>query len=154
MKSIFHLLSGSGVAGLGLTILACACSNSTEDLAQKAESEIYRAELDFSALAQKEGVPKAFETFAADDAVINRNNTIVEGKTAIAEFYRQGNWENATLQWKPDKVFASASGDLGYTYGKYLYTSVDSAGQKITSEGIFHSVWKKQADGQWRFVWD
>ena len=47
-------------------------------------------------------------------------------------------------------VDAAASGDLGYTYGKYQFSAVDSSGQEIKAEGIFHTVWKKQPDGFWK----
>lgn len=47
----------------------------------------------------------------------------------------------------------TAFADLGYTYGHYTYTTVDSTGKRIIYKGIFHSVWKKR-DGVWKFVWD
>ena len=58
------------------------------------------------------------------------------------------------LVWKPDYVDVSESGDLAYTYGKYTFTSRDSTGRKVVSKGIFHTVWKRQEDGSWKFVWD
>jgi len=43
---------------------------------------------------------------------------------------------------------------MGYTYGKYIWSSTDPAGKPITFNGIFHTVWKKQPDGSWKYVWD
>jgi len=43
---------------------------------------------------------------------------------------------------------------MAYTYGKYTMTIIDSAGESKVSNGIFHTVWKKQKDGSWKFVWD
>ena len=60
----------------------------------------------------------------------------------------------AKLEWIPDFVDVSASGDLGYTYGKYTITTIDSIGQTIKRGGIFQTIWKRQPDGRWRFVWD
>ncbi len=142
------------VAAIFLALGSHACSTPPADLSEVAQAEILQAEADFAAMAQKEGVPSAFETFAAEDGVIHRNNLIIEGKQAIADFYHNGNWKNTTLNWVPDKVVASKSGDLGYTYGRFLYSTQDSTGQTNTVEGIFHTVWKKQPDGHWRFVWD
>jgi ketosteroid isomerase-like protein len=48
----------------------------------------------------------------------------------------------------------SACGDLGYTWGSYTFTATDSLGATHRSEGIFHTVWKRQPDGSWKFVWD
>ena len=58
------------------------------------------------------------------------------------------------LSWKPDFVDVSASGDLGYTYGHFTYSYTDSTGTIMESSGVFHTVWKRQADGSWLFVWD
>ena len=46
------------------------------------------------------------------------------------------------------------SRDLGYTYGHYTFSYIDSGGNKIENKGVFHTVWKRQSDGTWRFVWD
>ena len=62
--------------------------------------------------------------------------------------------ENVQLTWKADFVDVSASGDLGYTYGEYTYTYKDEAGNTLSEKGIFHTVWKRQKNGDWRFVWD
>ena len=56
--------------------------------------------------------------------------------------------------WKPDFVDVSSSGDLGYTYGQYTFIRLDSIGNETASQGIFHTVWKRQSDGNWRFVYD
>ena len=104
-------------------------------------------------MAQTEGVEKAFVYFADDSAVILRGNQLLKGKEAIGLKYSKFQL-NAKLEWAPDFADVSASGDLGYTYGKYTLTTVDSLGHMTQSNGIFHTVWKRQADGKWRFVWD
>ena len=48
----------------------------------------------------------------------------------------------------------SESGDLAYTYGKYTFSAFDSNAKKIEAKGIFHTVWKRQEDGSWKFVYD
>lgn len=105
-------------------------------------------------MAQKEGIPKAFIFFAAEDAVINRNNKLYEGKKAIQQYFDQLPPSEATLTWKPEFVDVAASGDLAYTYGPYNYSGINAAGDTIQSTGVFHTVWKKQTDGGWKFVWD
>lgn len=104
-------------------------------------------------MAQLEGVEKAFLNFAADSAVILRKGQLLKGKEAIHIQYKSFP-HDAKLEWTPVFADVSASGDLGYTYGKYTYTSTDSLGISTQSRGIFHTVWKRQLDGQWRFVWD
>jgi ketosteroid isomerase-like protein len=129
-----------------------ACT-SQEDQVEKWKQEIVETEKEFSAMAQKEGIPAAFMAYAAEDAVLMRNNTLVIGREALKESF-QGSPENVSLIWKPDFVDVAESGDLGYTYGKFVYTLTDSLGNENVAEGIFHTVWKRQADGSWKFVWD
>lgn len=118
------------------------------------KNEIVETEKAFSELALKEGIPAAFLTYAAEDVVVMRNNAIIEGKAALKESFGEGPGDNVSLSWEPDFVDVAASGDLGYTYGKYQYTMTDSLGNKTVQEGVFHTVWKRQDDGSWRFVWD
>jgi len=134
-------------------ILIFACEPRQESL-ENWKNEIEETEKEFSAMAQQEGITAAFLAFAADDAVLMRNNALVLGKEAIKESLGAGSGDNASLTWKPDFVDVAASGDLGYTYGRYSYTLTDSAGNKQVQEGIFHTVWKRQEDGSWKFVWD
>lgn len=124
------------------------------DLSLQAAAEIAAAETAFANMAKEEGVPAAFLAFAADDAVLMRNNSLIEGHDAMRAYFEKSTLDSVQLSWTPDKVVASKSGDLGYTYGKYQFSAVDTSGQVIRSEGIFHTVWQRQADGAWKFVWD
>ncbi len=132
---------------------SCNSVNNGEKIAQS-KQEILNSEKAFEACLQKEGITSAFRKFAADDAVINRHNEIIKGKTAIKEFYEKEKTGKDKLIWTTDFVDVSSSCDLGYTYGKYIYTAIDSTGQGKDYKGIFHTVWKKQTDGSWKFVWD
>ena len=107
-------------------------------------------------MTQKDGISTAFLFFAADEAVLFREQKLIVGKTAIKESFEKSkkNSIKVSLAWEPDFVDVSASGDLGYTYGKFVYTTVDSLGVDNSVEGVFHTVWKRQKHGEWRFVWD
>lgn len=116
--------------------------------------EILQAEQDFNDMAQEKGLVAAFHHFAASDGAIKRGKKVVTGKNAIKEWYENDVRPNETLTWKPTYVDVSSSGDLAYTYGDFIFTSVDSTGAKKENTGIFHTVWKRQQDGTWKFVWD
>ncbi|MEM8895683.1 MAG: nuclear transport factor 2 family protein, partial [Bacteroidota bacterium] len=106
----------------------------------------------FAQMASEEGLGPAFEYFAAPDGVINRRRTVIQGKSAIRQYYDEQPDDGATLEWSPSFVDVAASGDLAYTYGPYTFTYPDSLGNPIESKGIFHTVWRLQPDGTWRFV--
>lgn len=133
--------------------VVCAC-NSEKDRMDRSKKEIAETEKAFSLMADKDGIGKAFLTYADENAVLNRNNSIIKGHDSIREQFADVDNERVKLTWSPDFVEVAASGDLGYTYGKYVHTSKDSLGNLTKSEGIFHTVWKRQQDGTWKFVWD
>lgn len=116
--------------------------------------EISGVERQFADMAAEKGMKEAFLAFAAKDAVINRDNRIYKGKAGIAEYYDSQTVKNISLQWKPDYVDVSASGDMAWTYGKYTIAGESEEGEKFESAGIFHTVWKRQEDGSWKYVWD
>ena len=138
-------------------LLFCSCSVETEKEAiEKWKNEILETEQNFSNMVRDEGIRRAFLSYAAENAVLMRNNSLVIGKKAITvHFENQKIKDNdVSLTWKPDFVDVSESGDLGYTYGHYVFSYIDSSGNANESKGVFHTVWKRQPDGTWRFVWD
>lgn len=148
MKKTFPILS------LVLLLFVSCNSGPSKEQLSKWKSEIEQTEKDFNDLAQKEGLAKAFETYAAPDGVINRRRKIIQGKKAIGQWYLDNPRPDRTLTWKPDFVDVSTSGDLGYTYGTAIFITTDSTGVKTQREAKFHTVWKRQPNGNWRFVWD
>jgi ketosteroid isomerase-like protein len=140
-----------------LTLLSCSSPKSGNETSnsEHAKREIEKAEKDFAQMAIDKGIAEAFYFFADSNATIKRqNDTLIHGKDAIRSFYSTPFYHTATVKWSPDFVDASITGDMGYTYGKYTWSSVDSAGRPITFNGVFHTVWKKQPDGSWKYVWD
>lgn len=140
-----------------LLVFLFSCTQvSEEEQMEKWKKEIRNTEKAFTEMAAKEGIDKAFLSFAAEEAVLMRNNKIIGGKIAIARHFEANReaYKNGVLSWEPEFVDVARSGDLGYTYGPFTFTVSDSLGNQKSSEGIFHTVWKKQVDGSWKFVWD
>jgi hypothetical protein len=102
---------------------------------------------------QRKSIAQAFYEFADKNATINRGE-FIHGPEAILDFYKKAGLDSAQLQCAPNSVFVSESGDMAYTYGKYKMSLPDSSGHMITKAGIFHTVWKRQLDGSWKYVWD
>jgi len=140
-----------------LSILVVACGQEkAENNVGEWKNEILRTEKAFEQAVQQEGLDVGFVAFAADDVALMRGNKLILGKMAMTENFAnsQTDFSKVKLSWTPDFVDVAASGDLAYTYGKYTYSITDNAGNVQTDEGIFHTVWKRQADGNWKFVWD
>lgn len=131
------------------------CNTPTSDETLEAwKQEIRQVEQDFNDMAQEKGLVEAFEFYAASDGVIRRGKKVIQGKNDIREWYNKDVRPGETLSWIPTFIDVSDSGDLAYTYGDYLFTTTDSTGAKKENRGIFHTVWKRQKSGEWRFVWD
>lgn len=64
----------------------------------------------------------------------------------------RGNLSKGTLSWSPAEVFVSRSGDMGASWGRYTRTGADPAKKPVT--GRYVTVWRKNADGEWRAVMD
>ena len=132
-----------------------SCQTTSGNKKETAIMEIKQAEKDFEKMASEKGIAEAFSHFADSQAVIRgANDSLIRGKDGIRNYFSASRFSTATVTWSPDFTDAAASGDLGYTYGKYTWRSKDSTGQVNESSGVFHTVWRKQEDGSWRFVWD
>lgn len=132
-----------------------SCHSGSGGGQEKAKQEIAAAEKNFEKMAAEKGIAEAFWHFADSTAVIRgENDSLIHGKEGIRNFFNADRFKTATVKWSPDFVDASSAGDIGYTYGKYTWLSKDSTGKINESKGVFHTVWKKQKDGSWKFVWD
>jgi ketosteroid isomerase-like protein len=108
-------------------------------------------EADFAADVAKHG-HDAFLTYFAEDGVEVVDGGGFDTKDAMR---KQPPWpEGTTLTWTPIHAEMSGSGDLGYTYGNYVYTAKNKDGKLVANYGKYTSIWKKQKDGQWKVVVD
>lgn len=106
-------------------------------------------------MSSEKGIQEAFYFFADDSAVIKRqNDTLIIGKENIKNYYSNPAFERAKITWTPDFINVSECGDLGYSYGNYLWTIWSAEGDTAEFEGVFQTIWKRQPDGKWKFVWD
>ena len=131
-----------------------AKDNSTPSQQEQYKTQIMAVEMAFVKMAGEEGLPKAFLHFAAEDAVLKRGKSLIKGTKEITQYFIKHPSSYEKFVWKPEFIDVSASGDLGYTYGPYQYEYIDKEGKLIKGQGVFHTVWKRQANGQWRYVWD
>ena len=109
----------------------------------------------FEAMLKKEGIPRAFAFYADSNAIIKREeDKLIQGKKAILEYYSSDEFDRGELVWTPDFIDVQDDGSMAYTYGKYVWTVRNGEDTVISKQGVFHTVWKKQKDGSWKYVWD
>lgn len=119
---------------------------------QSALQEMVKTEQAFSKMAEETNVRDAFLAFIADDGLLFRPGA-VNGKTWMQEHFVPPSDKNPLLAWQPAFAGMSASGDMGFTTGPWELKA-DRSDEKPSGYGDFVTVWKKQADGTWKFVVD
>ncbi len=156
MKSLLILFLLVALAGACRSRVASPrAMNPTAAVRQQAIDEIREADQNFSILSEKQGMAKAFTTYASNDVVkLNENAPPTVGfdslRAQMARLPRNG----PTLTWQPLKVDAALSGEMGYSFGQWMLTKRDSAGRPSVQHGVYVTVWKRQRNGQWQFVLD
>lgn len=123
------------------------------------EKELMDVDRAFSKLSIEKGYLEAFYSNIADDGI---NVSSSGGAPANKETYRkriealkkQTNPPQVKLVWEPCLVYVAVSNDLGFTSGKYTSTVIDPSGQQNVQRGYYLSIWKRQPDGTWKFIFD
>lgn len=138
-----------------LLLLATSCRKHTPHPPLKDTiGEILAADSAFSALSEEKGTAYAFHAYMAEDG----RTLPMKGHPRTRSYYEQRLTEAAegegTLTWTPLHADAAASGELGYSYGKYQYTALSEEGDSLRAEGYYVTVWKRGADQEWKFVFD
>jgi ketosteroid isomerase-like protein len=111
---------------------------------------LVNAERVFARASEEQGTRSAFMAFIADDGILFRP-AAVKGKT-----WMQANPEPASrsrLSWRPILADISSAGDLGYTTGPWEFKT-ETNDAKPVAWGDYMTIWKMQADGNWKFVLD
>ena len=132
-------------------LLLAATSFAKKEKSAKGADLLRELEANFAADVAKHG-HDAFLTYFAEDGVELVDGGGINTKDAMR---KQPPWpEGTTLSWTPVHAEMAASGDLGYTYGNYVYTAKNKEGKLVANYGKYTSIWKKQKDGQWKVVVD
>jgi len=108
------------------------------------------ADVAFSDYSVKHGIQKAFIEFADDSVVLLKPKRMpIVGKLSLIKSYEGKSDSGVVLTWKPAKAIIAESGELGYTYGFWTFVA-----KTDTSHGTYLTVWKKDPNGQWKYIAD
>ena len=90
----------------------------------------------------------AFKAAVSLEAVFFGGKGVLRGRDAVADGWkRYFEGPQAPFSWAPEQVEALASGTLALSSGPVL----DPQGKRT---GTFQSIWRLEADGCWRIVFD
>lgn len=133
-----------GVAVVAMTMLASsALAATTTELAQQVQD----TERAFAATMAKRD-HAAFTTFLSPETVFFGSKGVLRGADAVAKAWKRFfDGPTAPFSWEPDWVEVLESGTLALSSGPVYAPD----GKRV---GTFNSVWRRDADGKWKIVFD
>lgn len=140
-----HRRAARALAGLVLaTAFAALPAMADTDTAQQ---QVQAAERAFArSMAERDRA--AFAEHVSEEAVFFTAAEPYRGKAQVlAGWARFFDGATAPFSWEPDRVEVLASGSLALSTGRVR----DPAGKVI---GRFNSIWRQEAPGRWRVVFD
>ncbi|MCH7548497.1 MAG: DUF4440 domain-containing protein [Candidatus Krumholzibacteriota bacterium] len=141
-----------------LVVIALVVAVMSVDSPRKPEDEqaaLLEADLAFAAATLTRG-GNGWASFFLEDGVMFPPTGRVDGRDAIREVmlpvFAPG---EPRLEWEPISATVAASGDIGYTIGRWKSVGADSIGaDTILFKGNYVTIWKKDADDRWRVAAD
>ncbi|MBV9209198.1 MAG: nuclear transport factor 2 family protein, partial [Acidobacteria bacterium] len=122
-------------------------SSSSSSLAGDLQAMV-ETERAFAQTATEKGIRDSFLAFIADEGILFRP-TAVNGK----QFLEKQKPRPGYLTWQPAYADISGAGDMGMTTGPWQFREKGPE-DKPVAFGNFMTVWRKQADGSWKFAID
>jgi ketosteroid isomerase-like protein len=130
-----------------LILAGCSAPPPDVELLKKA---LVKTDQDFSQMSMDKGMRAAFTFYAADDVIKLREGKFpVFGKKDLEAYLQKIPDSLIHLRWAPVK--SDVDGTIGYTFGKW---EMRLAVPDTLMYGVYVTIWKKQADGTWKYVLD
>lgn len=147
--------SGSVQALLAAALLGACTSTSTPPDPADVRASLIAADEAFAAATATQGLEGWMAAFDSTGIQMEPDAPFTPGlaaiRAAMTPAFADSTWR---LTWEPTIAFASAAGDLGYTLGTWQSRHYNDAGAGQITTGKYVTIWRKQADGSWKVVFD
>ena len=121
--------------------------------AQRSLEEIIGVERTFAQDSVRNAVKRSFLNYVAPDGVIFRPRPVPALETLRAD--SDDSPAEGFLDWWPVMAGVSRSSDLGFSIGPWQqHLTSPPANYPADTYGYYCTIWRRQADGSWRFVID
>lgn len=111
------------------------------------QQQVWQAEQEFAQTMATRNLTR-FANFVAEEAIFINGASALRGKAKVlahwAAYFKE---KDAPFSWQPDQVEVLESGKLALSTGLVR----DPQGKVL---GRFNSIWRLEADGKWRVVFD
>jgi len=110
-------------------------------------NKVVTAEENFNKSVAKKGIKDGFLEVADPEGIVFKPNAV-----KISDFYNNIQKQPGTLKWEPKFARISASGDLAFTAGPYVYQNGKTDDDKVF--GDYVSIWRTDADNKLKLLVD
>ena len=135
------------VLGFSLVFSSLGCEEAV-DLAAERDA-LLQVDRDFAAMSEAQGAVAAYYHFSAENVILlPPGREVREGREVI---YQEDSAEGfpGQLTWIPEDADVSGSGDLGWSWGWWIYTLESADGNDIDRRGKYLFLWEKES-GEWK----
>jgi uncharacterized protein (TIGR02246 family) len=135
-------------------LLLVGCSQRRFDPAAE-RAKLLRRDAEWADLASGKDVEKIVSYWTDDAVLIFPGQSVLEGKAAIRAYVAESlNTPGFRIHWVSERPVFSPDGKLAYMRGKNELTAPGPNGARTTVHLRGISIWRLDADGQWRCVVD
>ena len=123
---------------------------------QHEATQLLRRDAEWSALAQEGRDIDGILSYWTEDAVVlPPGQPAVSGKTALREYVQASlQIPGFRISWESSDVHFSPDGNLAYLFSRNAVTMNGDDGAPATSHGRAVTIWRRDADGEWRCAVD
>lgn len=141
---------------LGLFVLASACTSTVRDTRDADIKAVKAVEAAWVRDIATKDADKFASYYAQDATLLMPEAPAVNGRDNIEAAIKPMLADpNFSLTFQASKAEASKGGDFVYTIGRYSTTMSSPTDKKpVTHKGNYLTLYKKQADGNWKAVAD
>lgn len=145
---------GSISIAVASAVFFSSCARPTVDLQREGEA-LKQLSREWSAQIPTRNIEKIVAYWAEDAVMMPPGQPPVVGKAAIRQ-YVEGAMRvpGFNISWEPLSVHVSRGGDMAYLIERNVATVNDPSGKPVTTHGKVVTVWRKDANGQWKNVVD
>lgn len=138
-----------------LTLLSSCTDNPEPNHANSDDRQLERISRQWSRVAGTKDVDAIVGYWTDDAIVMIPGMPTLRGKAAIRKYVEQSmKIPGFRIKWKPVEAHVSPSGDFGYLIERSSVTAPNAKGALETQEFRAVTIWRKEADGNWRDVVD
>lgn len=108
-----------------------------------------------TAAAEGRDVERILSYWTDDAVVMPPGHASIVGKAALRQFVESSfNTPGFSIRWSTTQVTFSPDANLAYLFSRNAATMNGPDGTPVTAEGRAVTIWRREADGEWRCAVD